>query len=86
MFIRHPGSPDQTLASGSVISIQLSETENFTTPIHISQLQPQTFTQRTRIISAKGILNFLLWLLVIDLFAYYSVFGEIKYYLRKVFL
>ncbi|XP_022132801.1 uncharacterized protein LOC111005570 isoform X3 [Momordica charantia] len=51
--LRHPGSPDQTLASGSVISIQLSETENFTTPINISQLQPQTFTQRTRIISAK---------------------------------
>lgn len=75
MFTRHPGSPDQSLESGPVISFQLCVTENFTTPIHISKLQAQTFAWKTRIKSLKGILKFLNFLLlVIDLFAYYCVF------------
>ncbi|XP_022977391.1 uncharacterized protein LOC111477741 isoform X1 [Cucurbita maxima] len=51
--LRQPGPPDQPLESGSVISFQLSETENFTTPIHICELQAQTFAWRTRIKSVK---------------------------------
>lgn len=74
MFTRHPRSPEQSLESGSVISFQLSETENFTTPIHIYELEAQTFAWRTRIKSLKGILNFLIFpLLVNDLFACYCV-------------
>ena len=60
MFTRQ-GSPDLSLESGPIISFQLCETENFTTPIHIDKLQAQTFAWRTRIESSKGILKFLIF-------------------------
>ncbi|XP_050944650.1 uncharacterized protein LOC103484730 isoform X3 [Cucumis melo] len=65
--LRHPGSPDQSLESGPVISFQLCVTENFTTPIHISKLQAQTFAWKTRIKSLKDSKTYPGPLIVVDI-------------------
>ncbi|XP_038880803.1 uncharacterized protein LOC120072502 isoform X2 [Benincasa hispida] len=65
--LRHAGSLDQSRESGSVISFQLGETENFTTTIHICDLQPQTFSWRTRIKSVKDSKTYPGPLIVVDI-------------------
>ncbi|XP_031743221.1 uncharacterized protein LOC101222087 isoform X2 [Cucumis sativus] len=61
------GSPDLSLESGPIISFQLCETENFTTPIHIDKLQAQTFAWRTRIESSKDSKTYPGPLIVVDI-------------------